>query len=222
MALPAPADGSAPGYFGVYPAIVTDLVDPDRLGRVEVRFPWLGAAGDRDVRAWATLCTPYADKDQGLAILPEVQSQVVVAFEAGNLRRPYIVGAAWNGQAGLPHDPERANNIRLLRTRSDSRLEFDDTGGAEKVSITMRSGHEVVLDSGASEVTVRHAGGTVIRLTAAGGVEITANSTVDVRALAVNVTAPMSTFSGVVQCKSLIADALVMSPAYTPGVGNLW
>jgi uncharacterized protein involved in type VI secretion and phage assembly len=221
MALPTLADGSAPGYFGVYPAIVTDLVDADRLGRIEVRFPWLGAQGDRDMRFWATLCTPYADNEQGFAILPEVGSQVVVAFEAGDLRRPYIVGAAWNGQARLPHDPERANNIRLLRTRGDSRLEFDDTGGAEKVSVTTRSGHQVVLDSGAREVTVRHSSGTVIRLTAEGGVEIRANTKVDVTALAVNVTAPMSTFSGVVQCQTLMADAFVMSPAYTPGVGNI-
>ncbi|MGH3511137.1 MAG: phage baseplate assembly protein V, partial [Pseudonocardiaceae bacterium] len=88
MALPAPADGSAPGYFGVYPAFVTDIVDEEQLGRIEVRFPWLSSEGDRDVRAWATLCTPYADDNQGLAILPEVGSQVVVAFEAGNWRRP--------------------------------------------------------------------------------------------------------------------------------------
>ena len=115
---------------------MTDLVDPDSLGRIEVRFPFLGTDGDRDVRAWATLCTPYADDDQGLAILPEVGSQVVVAFEAGNLRRPYIVGCAWNGTAALPHDPEQANNIRVLRTRADSRLEFDDTAGAAKVTIT--------------------------------------------------------------------------------------
>ena len=66
--LPAPADGAAPGYFGVYPAMVTDLVDPDSLGRIEVRFPFLGADGDRDVRAWATLCTPYADANAGLQI----------------------------------------------------------------------------------------------------------------------------------------------------------
>ncbi len=109
---------------------MTDLVDADSLGRIEVRFPFLGSDGDRDVRAWATLCTPYADDNQGLAILPEVGSQVVVAFEAGNLRRPYIVGCAWNGTTTLPHDPEQANNIRLLRTRADSRLEFDDSAGA--------------------------------------------------------------------------------------------
>ena len=43
-------DGGAQGYFGLYPAIVTDLVDPERLGRIQVKLPWLGEDGDRDVR----------------------------------------------------------------------------------------------------------------------------------------------------------------------------
>lgn len=221
MAMPAPADGSAPGYFGVHPTIVTDLVDPDRLGRIEVRFPTLGTDGDRDVRAWATLCSPYADDDQGLQVLPEVDSQVVVAFEAGNWRRPYIIGSAWNGKAALPHAAARPNNIRVLRSRSKSKLEFDDTAGSEKVSMTMESGHRVVLDAGRQTVTVQHRNGSVIRMTPAGAIEIQATSTVDVRAVAVNVTAPISTFTGIVKCNTLVTDAFVISPAYTPGVGNL-
>ena len=140
-------DGSAPGYFGLYPAVVTDIVDPDKLGRVKVRFPWLGTTGDNDVRAWATLCTPYADDKQGLQIMPEVNSQVVVGFEAGNLRRPYVVGSVWNGTTKMPHDPGQANNLRELKSRSGSRLVFDDTQGAAKVQITMQSGHRVVLDN---------------------------------------------------------------------------
>ena len=56
MGLTAPSDGSAPGYFGLYPAFVTNLVDQKNLGRVQVRLPWLGTDGDPDVRAWATLC----------------------------------------------------------------------------------------------------------------------------------------------------------------------
>lgn len=219
--LPHPADGSAPGYYGVFPAIVTDLVDPESLGRIEVRFPFLGSDGDRDVRAWATLCTPYADDNQGLAILPEVGSQVVVAFEAGNLRRPYIVGSAWNGTTTLPHDPEQANNIRLLRTRANSRLEFDDSAGSAKISIITDQGHEVVLDEGAMEITIRHSTGCVVRLTTT-DVEIQANATVSVTAPAVEVTAPVSTFSGIVQCQTLVAEVGVVSPSYTPGVGNLW
>ena len=54
---------------------------------------------------------------------------VVVAFEAGDFRRPYIVGSAWNGKESLPESPESANNKRLIKTRSGSLLEFDDTPG---------------------------------------------------------------------------------------------
>jgi uncharacterized protein involved in type VI secretion and phage assembly len=222
MTLPSPADGSAPTYFGVYPALVTKIVDPDRLGRVQVRFPWLGEDGDRDVRAWATLCTPYADSGQGLQIMPEVDSQVVVAFEAGNLRRPYIVGAAWNGRAAVPQLPQEPNNIRVLRSRTGSRLEFDDTAAAAKVTVSTDSGHQVVLDAGAGqEVLVKHALGCTVKLTTT-GVEISGNITVDVNALLVTVDAPFTTFSGVVKCQTLIAESVVMSPSYTPGAGNFW
>lgn len=220
MDLPQPLDGSAPGYHGVYPAMVTDIVDPDSLGRVQVSFPWLGEGG-QDVRAWATLCTPYADDEQGLLVLPEVGSQVVVAFEAGNLRRPYILGAAWNGKETLPHTPEQANNIRLWRSRADSRLEFDDTAGAAKVRITMASGHEVVLDDSAQEVTVKHATGCTVKLTAT-DVEVTANATVKVTSPMVEVDAAVSTFSGIVKCSMLVAEQMVTSPAYSPGAGNIW
>lgn len=219
--LPAPTDGSAPGYFGVYPGFVTDILDPDALGRIQVRFPFLGTDGDRDVRAWATLCTPYADADSGLEILPEVGSQVVVAFEAGNLRRPYIVGCAWNGKAALPSDPQRSNDIRLLRSRADSRLEFDDNATSPKITIRTRTGHEIVIDEGAGgEITVAHSGGCQVKLTAT-DVEVTANLEVKVTAAMVEVNAPVSTFSGLVKGQTFIADSFVISPAYTPGVGNL-
>jgi uncharacterized protein involved in type VI secretion and phage assembly len=221
MTLPVPVDGCAPSYFGVYPAIVTDLVDPRRLGRVQVRFPWLGDDGDRDVRAWATMCTPYADDRQGLMIMPEVDSQVVVAFEAGNLRRPYVVGSTWNGRAAVPRQPDRPNNVRVLRSREGSRLEFDDAPGAAKVTVSTEGGHEVVLDTAAREVTVRHAAGSTVRLTDA-GVEVTGTVRVTVRATCVDVQAPLSTFSGTVKCAMLTADSIVMSPAYTPGAGNIW
>lgn len=219
--LPTPVDGAAPGYFGLYPAIVTDLVDDRRLGRVQVRFPWLGDDGNTDVRAWATLCSPYADADQGFLALPEVGSQVVVAFEAGNLRRPYVIGAAWNGEEALPHPPEQSNDVRLMRSRADSRLEFDDTAGTPSVRLTMRSGHSVVLDDADQTVTVTHATGAVVRLTST-DVEIQANVQVKVTAPMLDVEAPFATFSGMVKVGTLIAEQMVMSPAYTPGAGNMW
>ncbi|ODS25053.1 hypothetical protein AB835_00675 [Candidatus Endobugula sertula] len=214
-------DGGQQTYYGVYPAIVTDIVDPDKLGRIEVKFPWLGNAGDSDVRAWATLLSPYADNDQGFQTLPETESQVVVAFEAGNLRRPYIVGACWNGAEALPEEADAANNIRVIKTRAKSILEFDDTEGAEKVTLKMASGHKLVMDDSSQTVTLSHSAGHVITFTAAGVVEIKGNASVDIQAPTLNVKAPVANFDGIINCTTLAATALVTSPTYTPGVGNL-
>ena len=214
-------DGDAARYFGVYPAIVTSIVkDGENPGTIEVKFPWLGADG-ADVRAPATLCTPYADDNQGFEMIPAVDSQVVVAFEAGDLRRPYVIGACWNGKEQLPQSPEQPNNKRLIRTRSGSLLEFDDTVGALKVTVSMKNGHTLVLDDGAQEVKLMHENGCVIKMNAAGQVSINANLTVEITALAVNVHSGAAIFDGLIRCQSLITDSVV-SAAYTPGAGNIW
>lgn len=216
-----PRDGEGPRWFGLYPAVVVDLVDPDGRGRIKVSFPSFGAAGE-SVTAWATLVTPYADDDQGLEILPEVDSQVVVGFEAGDPSRPYIVGACWNGVRVLPEAADAANNLRTLKTRSGSKLQFDDGEGAAKITVSMSSGHKVVLDDGAQELTIEHSNGSKININAAGQVTVTANATVEVNASAVNVHAPTVNCDGMVQCTTLIASVGVVSPSYTPGAGNVW
>lgn len=216
-----PQDGSAGRYFGLYPALVTDVVDPSSIGRIEVRFPWLGSDGS-DVRAWATLITPYADDDQGYEMLPSVGTQVVVAFEAGDLARPYVVGACWNGRESLPESPTSSNDKRLIKSRAKSLLEFDDTQGAAKVTLSMQSGHKVVLDDAAQQVEVTHANGCTVTMNAAGQVQITANSTVEINAPVLNVHAATSNFDGLINCTTVICSAGVVSPAYTPGAGNIW
>jgi uncharacterized protein involved in type VI secretion and phage assembly len=216
-----PPNWQGSSFFGLYPALVTDIVDPDRLGRVQVRFPWLGDDG-ADVRAWATLLTPYADDDQGFVALPEVDTQVMVAFEAGDLHRPYVVGACWNGRQLMPVTPTRPNNKRIIKTRSRSVLEFDDTDGATKVTLATGGGHKVVLDEAASQIEVTHLGGSRITLTATGQIQINANATVEVTAGALNVHAPTAIFDGMITCTQLTASVGVVAPSYTPGAGNVW
>ena len=217
----ARSDGDARRHFGVYPAIVTNIVDPQTLGRVQVRFPWLGDSGG-DVRAWATLVSPYADDDQGLEIIPSVDTQVLVAFEAGELARPYILGASWNGVESLPESAQDPNNKRLLKSRAGSLLEFDDTEGAAKVTVSMRSGHQLVLDDAAQQVTITHANGCTITMDIAGRIAVQANVSVEVTAPVLNVHAATANFDGIVNCTTLIAQSGVVSPSYTPGAGNIW
>lgn len=212
---------SRAGLYGLYPAIVTRLEDPEELGRVEVKFPWLGDEGE-SVRSWATLLSSYAEDDQGFEALPSVDTQVVVGFEAGDLRRPYIVGAAWNGSEAMPESPDEANDKRVLKTRSGSILEFDDTPGGAKITLTTRGGHQVVLDEGSAEIRVDHPMGHSVTLDAAGRVSVDATSSVEITAPSVNVHAPTAVFDGMIQCTTLVASSGVVSPSYTPGAGNIW
>ena len=216
-----PRSDGPPRHFGLYPAIVTDLVDPDTLGRIEVKLPWLGSDG-QDVRAWATLLTPYADDDQGFEALPEVDTQVVVGFEAGDPRRPYIVGSCWNGKEKLPEAAAKPNNKRLIKTREKSLLEFDDTSGAVKITLSTQSGHKLVLDAGAMEIKVTHSNGPTITMDAAGNVKVNANVNIDLTGSVLNVHAPVANFDGIINCQTMIASAGVVSPSYTPGAGNVW
>ncbi|KRB43009.1 phage baseplate assembly protein V [Terrabacter sp. Root181] len=216
-----PPNWTGSSFFGLYPAIVTDIVDRDRLSRVEVSFPWLGDGGS-DVRAWATLLTPYADDDQGFVALPEVGTQVVVGFEAGDLHRPYVVGSCWNGKEMMPVTPTRPNDKRLIKTRSGSLLEFDDTSGATKVTLSTSKGHKVVLDEGSLQLQITHQNGSSITFTASGQIQIQANATVDVTASVLNVHAPVANFDGIINCTNVVASVGISSPLYTPGVGNVW
>ncbi|MQA90384.1 MAG: hypothetical protein GEU90_09120 [Gemmatimonas sp.] len=209
------------GYYGLYPAIVTDLVDPESMGRIQVRLPWLGGDGD-SVRAWSTLLTPYAEDDQGFQFLPSVDTQVVVGFEAGDPRRPYIVGAAWNGQEAPPEEARAPNNKRLIKTRSGSLLEFDDTDGAVKVTVSTEGGHTFRLDDGAQEIKLTHSNGCSITMDAAGNVKINGNVNVDITAAVMNVHAPVANFDGVINCQTMVSSIGVVSPSYTPGAGNVW
>jgi uncharacterized protein involved in type VI secretion and phage assembly len=214
-------DGGEPRYFGLYPALVTDIVDARPLGRIQVKFPWLGQAGEA-VRAWATLLTPYADDKQGLWVLPAVDTQVVVAFEAGDVNRPYIVGSCWNGKEKMPDSAARPNDRRSFRSRAQSLLEFDDTTGVSKVTLSMQSGHRLVLDDEAKTVTLHHANGGEIVMDQAGKITIRANDSVDIVATTLNVRCPEANFDNVINCVTLNASAAVLSGSYNTAPGNLW
>jgi phage protein D len=77
-------------------AQVTNTNDPDGLGRVKLKFPSLG----NDVESWwARIASPSAGKDRGVLMMPLPNDEVLVAFEHGDVRRPYVIGSLWNGQA---------------------------------------------------------------------------------------------------------------------------
>src|SRR3972149_536693 len=79
---------------GVVPGIVTNNQDPDGLGRVKIKFPWLSDDNETD---WVRIATLMAGGQRGGFFLPEVGDEVLVAFEHGDINHPYVIGALWNG-----------------------------------------------------------------------------------------------------------------------------
>jgi uncharacterized protein involved in type VI secretion and phage assembly len=145
--------GSGARVFGVVVGIVTNNQDPDSMGRVKVKFPWLS---DSEESFWARIAVPMAGKDRGVWFLPEVDDEVLVAFEQGDLRFPYVVGALWNGKDTPAGDNgDGKNNLRIIKSRSGHIIKLNDEDGKETIEILDKKGkNTVVIDSANDSITI--------------------------------------------------------------------
>ncbi len=148
--------------YGVVIGVVTNIKDDLDQYRIKVKFPFLN---DTDESDWCRIVTQGAGgKDdsppgRGLFCLPEVNDEVLVAFEHGDIARPYILGTVWNGK-DKPHYKASAtvkdgkNTIRAFRSRTGHYLEFDDTSGKEKITIKSKGGASVIIDDDKKKINV--------------------------------------------------------------------
>lgn len=120
--------------YGVVTGIVTNIQDPDGLSRVKVKISQLDGKIESN---WARLTTFMAGNGRGAFFLPEVGDEVLVVFEFGDINRPYVIGALWNGidKPPVPKGGEQQNNLRVLKSRSGHSITFDDKDGQEKIVI---------------------------------------------------------------------------------------
>lgn len=183
--------------YGVVVGLVTNNKDPDGMGRVKVKFPWLS---DHDESWWARMAVPMAGPSRGTYFLPEVNDEVLVAFEHGDVRCPYILGGVWNGKDAPPTtNSDGKNNIRLMKSRSGHIVRFDDTDGDEKVEIIDKQGtNSITIKSSDNSITISCNG--KMRL-AANGIEISSESEIKIQAAAtmdISAGAPLSIKGAVV------------------------
>jgi uncharacterized protein involved in type VI secretion and phage assembly len=158
--------------LGVAVGLVTNNQDPEGLGRVKVKYPWLG---DDDESYWARLVVPMAGNNRGTWFLPEVDDEVLIAFDQGSLDYPYVLGALWNGKDKPPEsNSDGKNNHRTIKSRSGHIIRMDDTDGSEKLEIIDKSGNnKIVIDSSQNSITIESGGD--IKLTAKGKVTLSGN-----------------------------------------------
>lgn len=141
-------------FYGVTVGLVTNNQDPEGLGRVKVKFPWLSGAEES---YWARVVSLMAGNDRGIYFLPEVDDEVLVAFEQGDMSFPYILGAVWNGKDKPPvNNDDGKNNQRLIKSRSGHIIVLDDTDGEEKIIIKDKTGNnQIVIDSKENTMNIK-------------------------------------------------------------------
>lgn len=216
-------------WYGVFPALVTDIKDPDGQGRVKISLPWSPDTDSARYEAWARLATLMGGNNRGSWFVPDVNDEVLIAFEAGNARRPYVVGALWNGVDKPPEtmDGGGRNDKKVLRSRNGVKITLDDADGQEKMILETPGGQKITLKDGPGAIEIVDSSGNSVKLETS-GITVTASAKVTVNASQVEVAAGMVTvnagiskFSGVVQADTVICNSII-SASYTPGAGNIW
>lgn len=202
----APGSGGGAGdtarQTGLVIAIVTNNDDPDERGRVKLAYPWLSD----DVEShWARVAMPGAGADAGMVWIPQVGDEVVVGFEHGDIRRPYVLGGLWNGRDAAPLGDALFNEGKVKRSGFVSRkghqfVFFDDDDasgiallsedGRFKVSLNQTKGQlhikadgKLVIEAKSLEIKVD----TEARLEAASvGIEASGRTTIKGATVAIN------------------------------------
>jgi uncharacterized protein involved in type VI secretion and phage assembly len=176
--------------------IVTDNSDPDKLGRVKVRYPLLN---DEVESGWARIAWGGAGKERGTVVVPHVNDEVAVGFEHGDVRRPVILGTLFNGvdkpgadlvkpatsvAARYPRDLDVKTEKNVLLT-SGEKL----TVKTEKGAVELTSGAAIAIKSSAggaisieTDGKITQKGTQGVEVTSTGQVKITGTGGVTVEA----------------------------------------
>jgi uncharacterized protein involved in type VI secretion and phage assembly len=214
--------------YGVYLGRVADVRDPENIGRVRVTIP-PSVELVRGLDAWARMATLFAGHARGTWFIPDVGDEVLIAFEAGDLGRPYVLGSLWNTGDRPPAsmDAAGANEKKVIRTRRGVQVTLVDQENHEHIVLETPGGQRITLRDGPGSIEFEDSNGNAIKLEAS-GITIDTSAKVRIRASQVEIStsiftvdAGMAKFSGVVQADTILTNSVV-SASYSPGAGNVW
>jgi uncharacterized protein involved in type VI secretion and phage assembly len=227
---------------GVVAGTVTSVDDPSNAGRIQISFDWMDG---QPTSAWARVAAPMAGGKRGAFFQPEVSDEVLVSFDQGDVGHPYVMGYCWSSTDAPPYSGNQKK--RGITTPGGHQLTFDDTDGSKSITLASPAGFQlkfdetamqatvqtpmgisVQADDAASSVTVSLPTGNQLQLgpagltinVAAGTLNVTAASAT-ITAAALTLDAGATTVTGALIVSGPVIANSIVSPTYTPGVGNL-
>ena len=136
---------------GVVIGKVIEVNDDQGLGRIKVSFPWL----DKDSESrWASVASIMAGPGRGAYFMPEIDDEVLVAFEQGDWDHPFVIGFLWNP---VQKPPTRETHERMIRTVNGHTIRFVDSkpSAGDKGALIIEDGHGNVVEMTNAKMTIR-------------------------------------------------------------------
>lgn len=147
-------------------------------GLVKVQIPLLGMKESN----WARIASFMAGKERGAVFIPEVGDEVLVAFENGDVNKPFVIGALWNGKDTPPEkNSDGKNDIRIIKSRSGNIIQFSDKSGAEKITISSTKDIEISAPNGKLSINAKE-----IEVKSTSTAKVEASSDVTIKGSTVN------------------------------------
>jgi type VI secretion system secreted protein VgrG len=223
-------------------------IHTDEYGRVKLKFHWdRHGRGDDTSSCWIRSAQFWAGSGWGAIFIPRVGDEIVVAFQEGDPDRPLVVGSVYNEERKPPYDLPANKTQSGIKSRTSlnggnsnkNEMRFEDSSGSEQIYVhAERDLDEKVKRNRTSEVDkddsltvlanrdIKVMGNhtekvmATIDVTGVGGIMLTSPGGITLTAPMVTINAPAVAMSGVLTVQTVITQSVV-SPLYTPGVGNL-
>jgi uncharacterized protein involved in type VI secretion and phage assembly len=177
------AAGGAPPTPGVFIGQVTNNDDPQNLGRLKLKFPWLSDSYESD---WARVAFVGAGPNSGVVFLPEVDDEVLCACEFGDLRRVFVLSPLHNGKDtpnlgdGLV-DGGKVKRRGVVSRKGHMLIFLDDDSKSGIALITSDGNLKISLNETNSEITI-HCKGKVTLETDSDDISIKSGADVTIQA----------------------------------------
>jgi uncharacterized protein involved in type VI secretion and phage assembly len=156
-------------FYGVAEALVTKNNDPEGLGRVKVVFPWFD--NGRAESEWCRVANLYAGPSYGAVLVPERETEVLVAFVHGDMRHPVVLGGLYS-RPQAPPTKRKDEDRKMIRTKLGHELVMEDTQGSERTWLKTHGGHHVTIDDVAAKITVATKEGASIVIEKSGKITV--------------------------------------------------
>ena len=171
------------------------------------------------------VATARAGAQRGTWLIPDVDDEILLAFEAGDPARPYVIGSLWGSANTPPEQMAPGNPVMSIVSAAGSRVTVDDRPEQLSIRLVTPGGQSVTLADAGGTITIDGGGGTIaitpagIEIQAAGAVRLTA-PTAEIRAGSLELNCSLTRATGNLECDTLIATNVIAS-SYSPGAGNL-